>query len=102
MKKLFIIIAIFLLAAFSCDSPSDDSGGDARVTIYYYVMADDASPARIEVNGTLYTTIAKNTTKVIQVNTGDDLRAEWTETTSTGIVPKYKTAVAEDGLEWDL
>ncbi len=102
MKKLLSIVTFFLLFTFSCEGPSDDSGGDARVTINYYVGTLDASSARIEVNGGLYTTVAKNTTKIIQVNSGDNLRAEWTITTSTGTVPKFKTTIAEDGLEWEL
>ena len=102
MKKGLSIITLFLLVAFSCEGPSDDSGGDARVTIYYYVGTQQASSARIEVNGGLYTMVAKNTMKVIQVNSGDNLRAEWTITTSTGTTPKFKTTVAEDGLEWEL
>ena len=102
MKKLLSIIILFLLVLFSCDGPSDDSGGDARVTINYYVGTQQASSARIEVNGGLYTTVAKNTTKIIQVETGDNLRAEWTITTSTGTIPKFKTTIAEDGLEWEL
>ena len=90
------------MVAFSCENASDDSGGDSHVTIKYYVGTEDASSARIEVNGGLYTTVARNTTKSIQVNSGDNLRAEWTITTSTGTIPKYKTTIAENGLEWEL
>lgn len=102
MKKGLSIITLFLIVALSCDGPSDDSGGDARVTINYYVGTQQASSARIEVNGGLYTMVAKNTTKIIQVNSGYNLRAEWTITTSTGTIPKFKTTIAEDGLEWEL
>lgn len=102
MKKVFSIITLFFLVALSCESPSDDSGGDAHVTIKYYVGTLQASSVRVEVNGGLYTTVAKNSTKSIQVDSGDNLRAEWTITTSTGTIPKFKTTIAEDGLEWDL
>ena len=99
MKKL--MFPLLVLLALMCKDPSS-SNGPAEVTINYYVGTDTASSATIDVNGEYYTYVTKNSTKVINVETGDNLRAGWTTTTGTVTIPHTKTTTASDGLEWTL
>jgi hypothetical protein len=96
------VLALALLVGCGGDKPTSAAApGKAYINIIYKKGFIEATPATVEVNGGYFCTLAKNTEKIIIVDDGDIVRAEWIVYLPGGQgLPKSAQIIAETG-EWD-